>query len=436
MRFTTTIAAALLSSFAVAHRGTGHDVVPVSPHKNGKTCTVRALGNQTDDTPQILKAFKDCNHGGTVVFPKDQNYWIATRLNPVLYDVTIQWEGIWTMSDNLTYWRNNSYPIFFQNHHAGFVISGDRIHIDGSGGGGIHGNGNAWYNAEKKVTQPGRPMPFVFWNTSEVLVEHFFVKDSPLWALNIMNGTNMWFDDINCNSTALNAPWGTNWVQNTDGFDTMDANNIKLTNMFYQGGDDCIAIKPRSYNIFVQNITCHGGNGIAIGSLGQYLEDSSAVNVTVKDANILTYNLDMEDGAYIKTWVGALVPQSSYESAGQPRGGGWGIVENITFENFYIEGANIGMAISQNSGDNGSYAGTSKMLVSNVLFKNFTGYEYGAKGNRTASISCSKVNPCHDIVFEDINLAYSQNATATNATGTCTYNAVGGVVGMKGSGCS
>jgi galacturan 1,4-alpha-galacturonidase len=87
-----------------------------------------------------------------------------------------------------------------------------------------------------------------------------------------------------------------------------------------------------------------------------------------------------------------------------------GIVENITFENFYIEGANIGMAISQNSGDNGSYAGTSKMLVSNVLFKNFTGYEYGAKGNRTASITCSKVNPCHDIVFEDINLAYSQNA--------------------------
>lgn len=97
MRFATTIAAALLSSFAVAHKGTGHDVVPVSPHKNGKTCTVRALGNQTDDTPQILKAFKDCNHGGTVVFPKDQNYWIATRLNPVLYDVTIQWEGIWTV---------------------------------------------------------------------------------------------------------------------------------------------------------------------------------------------------------------------------------------------------------------------------------------------------------------------------------------------------
>jgi galacturan 1,4-alpha-galacturonidase len=31
----------------------------------------------------------------------------------------------------------------------------------------------------------------------------------------------------------------------------------------------------------------------------------------------------MEDSAYIKTWMGGLVPQSSYESAGLPRGGGW-----------------------------------------------------------------------------------------------------------------
>ncbi|KAF4618998.1 hypothetical protein G7Y89_g14851 [Cudoniella acicularis] len=145
---------------------------PRSPSKNGKTCTVQALGGKKDDTPQILKAFADCNHGGTVVFPEDQNYWIATKLNPVIYDVTVDWKGTWTFSDDLTYWRNNSYPIFFQNHHAGFVISGERIHVNGYGTGGINGNGNAWYNVEQAVTQPGRPMPFVFNNTAEVFVEH------------------------------------------------------------------------------------------------------------------------------------------------------------------------------------------------------------------------------------------------------------------------
>lgn len=69
-----------------------------------------------------------------------------------------------------------------------------------------------------------------------------------------MNGTTMWFDDIYVNNTALDAAFGDNWVQNTDGFDTMDAYNIRLTNFVYQGGDDAIAIKPRSYNIYVQNV--------------------------------------------------------------------------------------------------------------------------------------------------------------------------------------
>jgi galacturan 1,4-alpha-galacturonidase len=44
-----------------------------------------------------------------------------------------------------------------------------------------------------------------------------------------MNGTNIWFDDMYVNATAATAPYGTNWVQNTDGFDIMDANNVKLT---------------------------------------------------------------------------------------------------------------------------------------------------------------------------------------------------------------
>ena len=80
------------------------------------------------------------------------------------------------------------------------------------------------------------------------------VTQSPLWSINIMNGTTMWFDDIYVNNTALDAPFGDNWVQNTDGFDTMDAYNIRLTNFVYQGGDDAIAIKPRSYNIYAQNV--------------------------------------------------------------------------------------------------------------------------------------------------------------------------------------
>jgi len=254
------------------------------------TCTVFANGNRTDDVPIILEAFSTCGNGGSVVFPERENYWIATRLNPVVRDVNIEWHGQWTLSDDLTYWRNNSYAIAFQNHAASFILTGDGIYIDGYGTGGIHGNGDAWYNAEKNVTKPGRPMPLVFWNVSDVTVKNFFVKQPPLWSLNIMNGTNMDFDNIYCNATATNAPYGANWVQNTDGFDTMDAYNIRLRNFVYKGGDDCIAIKPRSYNIVVQNMTCHGGNGPAIGSLGQYLEDASVENVEITDVTVRSLN--------------------------------------------------------------------------------------------------------------------------------------------------
>jgi len=370
-----------------------------------QVCTVHANGNEQDDVPNILKAFTTCGSDSTVVFPEDQTYWIGTKLNPILSNVEIEWRGLWQYSADMAYWRNNSYPIAFQNHHAGFIITGNNIRINGYGTGGINGNGNVWYNAEHNVTQPGRPMPFVFWNVSDVTVQDFYVKDPQLWSLNIMNGTNMHFNGIYNNATAVNAPYGENWVQNTDGFDTMDVNNIWLENFVYQGGDDCVAIKPRSYNVNIRNATCHGGNGIAIGSLGQYLEDSSVENVQVNDVTILPNNGGIGHGAYIKTWIGSLALQgtgpSTYESGGVPRGGGWGVVRNILFSNFHLTNATDATAITQSSGDNGTAYLPSKMQVSNVAFVNFTG-TVTAQTKEDNEIECSTTHPCFNIAYEKV----------------------------------
>lgn len=143
-------------------------------------------------------------------------------------------------------------------------------------------------------------------------------------------------------------------------------------------------------------MTCRGGNGIAIGSLGQYLEDSSVANIIVDQVKIIRYNEDMHNSAYIKTWIGELVPQSSYESAGLESGGGWGSVPNVLFSNFEANGVNLGPAITQDSGNNGSYSGTSLMSISNIAFVNFTGYVDTTK-DVVSSVSCSKVHPCDNI---------------------------------------
>jgi hypothetical protein len=64
----------------------------------------------------------------------------------------------------------------------------------------------------------------------------------------------------------------------------MDVRNVTLKNFIYRGGDDCIAIKPRTFDVPISNITCEGGNGVAIGRLGQYLEDSTVDSVVVSVA--------------------------------------------------------------------------------------------------------------------------------------------------------
>ncbi|KAK3675170.1 hypothetical protein LTR78_005104 [Recurvomyces mirabilis] len=353
--------------------------------QNGRpTCTVYAgKNNNTDDTPTLVKAFDTCGHGGNIVFPADQTYHINTKLNPVVNDVTVDWKGEWLFSEDLDYWRKNSYHIEFQNHAAGFILTGDHIRINGYGTGGINGNGQLWYydergNSTVGATRPGRPMPFVFWNVSDVAVSNFYIDQPQLWSINMMNATDMVFDNIRVNATSPQAPEGYNYVQNTDGFNTMDTRNVLLTNFIYQGGDDCIAIKPRSYDITIRNVTCISGNGIAIGSLGQYLDDASVANVWIDQAKIVKGGAqdNIGNAAYIKTWVGELVSggDRDYESDYQPRGAGWGSVTNMLFSNFQVFGAKAGGVISQNSGDNGTAAGTSNMLVSNIAFVNFTGY--------------------------------------------------------------
>ncbi|KAI0865311.1 putative galacturan 1,4-alpha-galacturonidase C [Xylaria cubensis] len=385
-------------------------------------CTVISNGNNTNDVPILKKAFHICGKHGTITFPKDQNFWIAEKFNPVVDDVQIQWNGKWTFSDNITYWRNNTYHIAFQNHWAGFVLTGKDITINGGGTGGVDGNGDTWYTTEAGNTQAGRPMPFVLWNVSNVVVRDFSIWQPQLWAFNIMNGTNILVENLYVNATATKAPKGSNWVQNTDGFDTMDVRNVTLKNLDYTGGDDCIAIKPRSYDVIVKNITCHSGNGPAIGSLGQYLEDSSVENVTVTDLKVESHS-----GFYIKCWTGALVYQNSYESEYQPRGGGWGFVRNITIENLDVTGASRAFVITEDNGDDGKHRGSSKLAISDITLRNVTGTLSAA--SNTISISCSSVYPCDDIVLERIDHV---DSVGDSAALTCTYVADGGVTGLGG----
>lgn len=99
----------------------------------------------------------------------------------------------------------------------------------------------------------------------------------------------------------------------------------------------------------------------------------------------------------------------------------------MLFSNFQIFGAKSGGAISQNSGDNGTAAGTSNMLISNVAFVNWTGYLDGY--SKTASVSCSTRQPCYNIDYRNYTIYTSSNDSSTGTT-SCKWTEDGGVHGV------
>lgn len=82
-----------LSICAVAQGG-----VVVSNNGTANICTVTPNGNNQDDVPNILSAFSTCGTNAKVVFLEGKTYWIATKLNPLLSNVEIDWHGTWLVS--------------------------------------------------------------------------------------------------------------------------------------------------------------------------------------------------------------------------------------------------------------------------------------------------------------------------------------------------
>lgn len=148
-----------------------------------------------------------------------------------------------------------------------------------------------------------------------------------------------------------------------------------------------------------------------------------AENISSNQVQMVRSGFPMRWCVYIKTWMGDLVPQTSYESEGQPRGGGWGKVRNLLFSNFELVGVERGPYITQDNGGNAVDKGTSKMEISEITFRGFTGTLRSSSG-RLGEISCSKNLPCFNIYFEDIDLQ--------SASDTCHWTKSGTIFGFPG----
>jgi hypothetical protein len=119
-----------------------------------------------------------------------------------------------------------------------------------------------------------------------------------MWTMTVIHSENILLEDIYVNSTG-NEPVGFDFSSlNTDGADTVYANNITFRRWNVTNGDDSIALKANSTNILIEDCDFYMGLGVAIGSIGQYNNTFEIIeNVTARD--IRSYN--MRYGAYVKT---------------------------------------------------------------------------------------------------------------------------------------
>ncbi|KAJ5489534.1 exopolygalacturonase B [Penicillium diatomitis] len=362
-------------------------------YPNRRTVTIRASKNDKDDiSDDFLWAMKRANHGGRVLLKKGKTYVIGKKLDlSFLNDIEVQLEGEIKFTDDIKYWQANNFYYDFQKSITFWVWGGQDIKIFGHGT--LNGNGQAWYNAfagreilDSKNTFY-RPILFLTDNATRISVEGITQLNSPCWTNFFVRTNDVSFDDVFINAYSTNA---SALPKNTDGFDSLNVNGLRVTNTRVDIGDDCFSPKPNTSNIFVQNLWCNNTHGVSMGSIGQYagvkdiIEHAYIENVTL---------LNGQNGARLKAWAG--------ESAG------YGRINNITYRNIHIENTDQPVVLDQcyfNINSTECAAHPSAVNFTNIVFDNIYGTSSGKKGREVVDLTCSPNAVCADIHLSRINL--------------------------------
>lgn len=373
------------------------------------TCLVAHI-DDTDDTPFVQRALKQCGNDSVIVFQEGVTYNIWTPAwFENLSNVEIRFLGNLTMPTNMIYIQevvgetSNSQYASLSGYW--FVISGERVHIQGNPKdewGWVECHGQQWWNGmSPNYTVPNRPH-FLYFTAKDSTMDSFKVSQPIAWGIGIHDSEN-----IHVTNTKVIAVSDDPWTLpfNTDGFD-VNGNNITIENSVVYGGDDCVAMQNGLTNFVFRNAYCVGSHGVSIGSLGQNQSRYDNVqNVTVENV----YLKDSLYGARFKAW------KSSQ-----------GLVQNVTFRNIIAENCTIPIFVTQSYYDQQAAKQredtNSSITLKDFKFEQFTGSVDGATqyaqvdpsgtwwevpgltGRDGIVMMCPSVEACAGVSFDDIDI--------------------------------
>ncbi|CAI6336906.1 unnamed protein product [Periconia digitata] len=370
-----------------------------------KLCEVASGAPDGDDTPAILQAFKDCGQDGHILFT-NTTYKVGQAMNTTgLKDVDIELKGTMEWSTDIDYWLNSSLRVGFQNQSTAWYLGGDNIRFFGHGYGTLNGNGDTWYVWNNGTSNAqGRPHAISIVNTTNSLIEGLRFIKSQMWTATVTRSERVELTNIYINnSCSAEASQIHRCNVNTDGVDTIYANNITFLRWTVESGDDNISMKQNSTNIYMANNTFVRGLGYAMGSIGQYKDQ---INIIENITAVHTRFVDTDYAARVKTWTGrstGLAPNGG--------GGGLGYARNISFTDFQLENVGIPWYIMQCTSYNGVSGGcdTSLFHIDNMNWGNASGT---IRQVNVASLQCSGARPCTDVrIFGNEGLRVKENGT-------------------------
>ncbi|CAE6538634.1 unnamed protein product [Rhizoctonia solani] len=400
--------------------------------KRGTQCTLTPGGEGVDDSQAIIDAFDQCGHNGHVVF-QNTTYHIERVMNTTgLFNCTVDIQGTLLWSTDIQYWLNNSLPLGYQNQSSAWFLGGTNLHVRGFGYGTFDGNGQVSHiimgETQRKIAYlifsiyhrydysagisnlKGRPHALTIWNTKNSIFQGIRFVQSQMWVMTVAHSENVLLENIYV-SIESNSSAGT---RNTDGANTLDSNRITFRNWEVNNGDD--TIKANSTNILLENMVLRGGNGVAIGSIGQYNGIYEYIeNVVARNISCIRTRY----ASYIKTWTGI---QQGYPPNGG--GGGTGVVGNLAFTNFSLSRIRVmPVEITQCTSFQGATGGcdTSTLQISNITWGPMTGT---TSYDVLASLQCSEAAVCKGLRFDNMS-GIKGNSTSLKVNCSNVENPVG-----------
>lgn len=374
------------------------DVKRQAESQKRQLCVVRPRADGGDDGPALVEALNHKCRNRSVVYLPGPVYHIRSAMTTLDLDqVRIVLLGRLLWSADVEYWRSVSMPVGFQNQSTVWYFGGNGVEWDGHGVGTLDGNGQVWYDwAKSQGNLPRRPMNINFRRLTNSAIRRMRFVQSQMWTMAITHSRNVQLDDIFVRSTS-NSQWNT---LNTDGCDTVNSDRITFRRWFVDNGDDAIALKGNSSNISIYDSTFVNGQGVAIGSMGQYdgrheyITDFHARNITLRNTAHVSY---------LKTWSGV--------SRGVPPnggGGGLGHASNIVMEDIRVEGLRqqpfFAWQCEHYSGFEGKDCNSSKFKLNNIAWRRVSGTVKDDVAE-TGRFQCSSgAGGCDDIRVDDIRI--------------------------------